>query len=347
LGALLTLGWGTTLVSVLAPSLPARIWTMPFRDGVGSSARVLAAGVAVCGLAAAVPDLSSRLAAFAAMERGWVTVFVGAGVVRGTVQVASTLLVRQGLHTPLITAQATGRALEMLGLLVSCQGSSPTIFVLAWLVYPVTQAVALHVLRPSRQGPSAAGHEEPVAPYPSRGGGAANFAALILELIVPTAWLRLGGDAAYVVYRAVSSAVGYVVLFPRYWYVVSGSARASRTGVRFALGVVIVSVAAAVAYQWVTGLVPVELIAVSVIPTVLNAGAAPHFSRLRQNCLQGGDVTSPALATAAGKITELSLLVLSGRVLSLSPKWMILAYSADALGALVLHWRVAGSRGRG
>lgn len=348
LGALLTMGWGTTSLALLDPSLPARLWTIPYRDGARASWRSLAVGTGVCALVAVVPVLSNVVSAFAGTQAGWVLVFVWIGMARYAVQVMTTLLVRESLHNQLLVAQGIGRVAEIAWLGMSCWWSDTRMFVVSWLVYPGLQAFALVAARRQRGRPETTAAQRGCSWNRERASGElSNVVLSLLDIVVPTLWLRLGGEAAYVVYRAMISAVGYVVLLPRYWYVVAeSSAAAPRGTVRFALSVMAVSVTVAVGYQWLTRVVPVEAMLWAVIPVLFSSGSAPHYSRLRQGCLRRGDIASPAISAVAGRIAELLLLVLLAGAFRAPGHVTVLAYCGTAVSAVVLDRQVARSANR-
>lgn len=221
-------------------------------------------------------------------------------------------------------------------------------FVLAWLAYPGLQLIALVTEGRGRCLPGNAALQRNTALQKGHScteerasGELSNVASSLLDLVVPTVWLGMAGDAAYVAYRSIGSTVGHVVLFPRYWYVVSGSSRSAPESIwRFTLSVMAVSVVTSLGYQWFTRLVPVEAMLWSVIPVLFSSGTAPTYSRLRQECLRRGDIVSPAVSSVAGRIAELLLLLFLAGIGRFPPHVTILAYCGTAVSAVVLEWRV-------
>lgn len=340
LGAMLAMGWGATVMMLLTPALPARMWTIPFGQALRSSSAGLGASALVCALAVSLPPTSAIVSSLAGIGALWVLVFFLVGLIRHTVQVATTLIVRQGLHRPLLDWQGVGRGAEIVALGIGCRWPDVLLFCVAWLVYPALQLLALWLVPGVRDPAPARG--EPAEAVAGGAGEAANLASSVLDLVVPTLWLRVGGEAAYVAYRGMTAAVGYVVLVPRYWYVVVSTSLGTIRERRpyLAAATMALSLVGAFCYQWMSGLVPLDMMLWSAIPVLASAGSATMFSRLRQLCLQRGDITSPALATVAARVTEAALLMLFARVIGLGPHVIILAYCASALGAVLLRWRV-------
>lgn len=334
LGAMLTVGWGSTLYGMAGPTLAARLWSAPRRRAFSVCTRVL---VATCGLPFVVglwPAVGAPLVELSDITLPWMVLFVTLGLVRAHAQVLSTLSVRHGRHARVLCFQLFGRAVEIALTLTAAIGGIGWLLVLAWLAYPLAQWLLLAVEWHEYQDPVVAA---PQAVGESRVWIAA-MASQAFDLVMPTVWLRQGGGEIFVAYRAVTSALANSTMLPRYWYVLSpDKSQDGNIGVGLLVAVLAGTLILSAVFQLGSNAVPWEVFVWSLIPLLITGAAMPSFSRLRQLCLNQGRLIPPAVAMIAGRLTELAALLLVVRG-DLGPGATIVAYTGFAVCAPVLHY---------
>jgi hypothetical protein len=159
------------------------------------------------------------------------------------------------------------------------------------------------------------------------------------DLAMPTLWLQVGGAAAFVAYRAIAAALSNSALLPRYWFVVvSPSRRARGESARLFFVSFLSAFFLASVFLWGTDAVPIELILWSSIPLLINSLAVPSFSRMRQKCLNRGQIIQPAVAMIIGRLAEIALLLLFVGTKILPNAGVVVAYSGFALSAPALRF---------
>lgn len=334
LGAILTLGWGTALYGMAGPTLAARLWSAPRRSGLAACIRVLAATFGLLFVVALWPGVGALLADLSGISLSWLVLFVALGLVRANAQTLSTFSVRHGRHTRVLRFQLLGRSLEIALALVAAMGGIGWLLVLAWLSYPLAQSLLLAV--EWRE------YQDPAVDAADSGGGSkawlATMASQAFDLVMPTAWLRQGGSEVFVAYRAVTSALANSTMLPRYWYVLSpDKPRDGNIGVGLLAAVLAATLILSAAFQLGSNAVPWDVFVWSLIPLLITGAAMPSFSRLRQLCLNQGQLIPPAVAMVAGRLTELTALLLTVRG-GLVPGAVIVAYTGFAVCTPVLHY---------
>lgn len=334
LGAMLTLGWGSTLYGMAGPTLAARLWSAPRRRGFAACTRVLAAACGLLFVAGLWPGAGALLADLSGISMSWLVLFVALGLLRAHAQVLSTFSVRHGRHARVLRFQLVGRTIEIALALAAGLGGNVWLLVLAWLAYPAAQLLLLAFEWREYQDPSVAA--------PDAGGGSRAWIAAMIsqafDLVMPTVWLRQGGAEVFVAYRAVSSALANSIMLPRYWYVLSpDKPRDGKVGIGLLGPVLVATLTLSVVFQLGSNAVPWDVFVWSLIPLLINGTAMPSFSRLRQLCLNQGKLVPPALAMVAGRLTELAALLLVARG-GLAPGAAIVAYTGFAVCAPALYY---------
>jgi hypothetical protein len=333
IGAILTLGWGTTLYGMFGPTLSARIWSEPRWPCLVGCTQAL---VLAWGVVAAIwlwPASEPVLSDIAGLSISWLSVFVALGLFRAYAQVLSTLSVRHGQHARVLRFQLVGRTVEIFLALLVGLGGTDWILLLAWAAYPLAQVTLLAIEWREYK-------DTPLDRVKTADNGRAWIVAMIgqgFDLVVPTVWLRFGGAEIFVAYRLMTAAISNSVMLPRYWYVLRvEKVRDGGVNIELQLAVIGVALAMSAVFQIGSNAVAWPLFAWSMLPVIINGAVMPYFSRLRQMCLNQGLLNQPILAIIAGRLAELMalmLFVLAGVASEVS----ILAYAGFALCAPVLH----------
>ena len=335
LGVLLTLGWGTAGYGLLDPSFTARIWSARVAEGLRIAVRLLLLSVAGFALICIVPWSRQGILQFSGLSLEWTTLFVLIGFMRSLAQVLNTYALRQGRHAEALMRQLPGRLLEICLILLACFLHQPTLLIFAWLSYPFSQFLIFFRERKLYES-------LPSVEQGSRDSGRAAWTVSVIgrifEMVLPTIWLRVAGDAVFVAYRSASAALSNSVLLPRYWYVIVSPDKKSKAGILLPVVVVIVSLVIAATFQIVTDAVSHDLLLMSLVPLVLNSAFMPFFSRWRQRCLFRGHVLPPALAAIAGCLGEIVLLFLLKYIFSVPPSLLILAHMGLSISVPVLRF---------
>jgi hypothetical protein len=334
LGVLLTLGWGTAGYGLLDPSFAARIWSARVAEGLRIAVRLLMFSVAGFALICIIPWSSERIIELAGLSVEWTVLFVLIGFVRAFAQVLNTYTLRQGHHTGALMWQIGGRLIEIGLVLLACCLRQPSLLVAAWLAYPLSQFLIFFRERKLYE-------VLPVIEQSSRDSDRVawivSVVGRVFEIILPTIWLRVAGDAVFVAYRSIAAALSNSALLPRYWYVIVSPDKKSQSSMLLSVVVVTVSLVIAATFQIVTDAVSHDLLILSLVPLVLNSAFMPLFSRWRQRCLLRGHVIPPALAAVAGCLGEISLLLLLKYVFSVPPGLLILAHTGLSISIPVLR----------
>jgi hypothetical protein len=328
-GAMLALGWGNTAIGLVSPRFAADVWSRPAERIVVVALRSAAACGALLLVVVFVPWLSD-LASTASGVPVWVWGPMAAiGTFRGLSQITSTIAIRNADHRPAIAAQFAGRVLEMAGVVLALLESSPGLFAAAWIVYPIAQNILLAVRWKSYPDvvPSIA-----PADGVNRSDFGTNLAAGVTDLVYPALWLWIGGAQTYITFRALSAAISFAVLVPRYWYVVAGTAAAKT---RYVSAYTITTAAIlAFGYLAIAGQLQDHAGYLFLVPLLANSILAAEFSRLRQLHLRMGLVMEPALAGLGGRLVELALLIAITRFVG--AEFAILAFSSQLISAILM-----------
>ncbi len=335
LGAILVLGWGTVGYGMLAPALSARLWSIAPDRGLRLGTRTLLAGTAVLLPVIAVPRLTEALNGLAGIGLPWLPLFAFLGLLRGHAQAMSTFSIRSGRHGQVLRHQLAGRVLEILLATVGCLSAQPLLLAAAWAAYPLTQLLLL--LREWTDYKTLPATDGGTPPQPN--AWLPTLASQGFDMAMPTLWLHLGGEAAFVAYRAVTAALANSALLPRYWYVVvSPGNRPKGEGAWIFIVSFIPAMALAAIFLLGTGSVSTEIILWSGVPLLINSLVTPAFSRMRQDCLNRGELIQPAVAVILGHLAEAALLFAFSAQTALPPACVLVAYSGYAVSALALRW---------
>ncbi|TKT72409.1 hypothetical protein YH63_013765 [Afipia massiliensis] len=334
LGVLLTLGWGNAGYGLLDPSFAARIWSARVAEGLRIAVRLLMLSVMGFALICIVPWSRERIIELAGLSVEWTVLFVLIGFVRAFAQVLNTYTLRQGHHAGALMWQIVGRLAEIGVVLLACYLRQPSLLIAAWLAYPISQLMIFFRERKVYE-------TLPVVTQSSRDSGRAawivSVVGRIFEIVLPTIWLRVAGDAVFVAYRSIAAALSNSVLLPRYWYVIVSPDKKSQSNILLPVVVVIASLLIAAMFQIVTDAVSHDLLLLSLGPLVLNSAFMPFVSRWRQQCLLRGHVLPPAFAAIAGCLGEIALLLLLRYIFSVPTGLLILAHAGLSLSVPVLH----------
>lgn len=336
LGALLTLGWGATMFGLLAPSLSSRIWSTSLRTGIELSLRNLLRGALVVSLLCLMPLSADHLVALSGISKPWILIFGFIGLVRSYAQVMSTLSIRLARHHRVLSHQLVGRILEVGLATGGCLLGEPALLVLAWLIYPLSQTILFigewrqyrNLLVP-----------EVTSDY-RRLTGLTLVASQAFDLIMPTLWLRMGGETIFIAYRAITAALANSALLPRYWYIVATPSLTDRSGPTLIVVGVILTFLLSAVFQLGTGAVPINVILWSSIPLLINSLVMPTFSKMRQACLNQGELVPPAAAIIAGRLSEILLLLIFSSIKALPSGGVVIAYTGYAVSTPVLKYSV-------
>lgn len=134
------------------------------------------------------------------------------------------------------------------------------------------------------------------------------FASSLVDMILPSLWLRLSNAHTYVIYRAMTAAISNAVLVPRYWYTVA-KVEKSKGGGLIAF-TTISSLALSTAYLFVAHQLQQPADFLFLLPLIVNSLGATELSRLRQAAMLAGLVDIPAVAMLIGVTCEALLLAL-------------------------------------
>lgn len=335
LGVLLALGWGSVAYGVIAPTLSARAWSVPLATGLWLGLRtLLLAGLALA-LLGVVPASAQALVALSGVDWPWLAIFVSLGLLRSYAQVMSTYSIRLARHARVLRYQLVGRILEICLAVWGCLMADPILLALAWLIYPLAQTT----LFVREKGEYGALPPVESASASHKGAWLPISASQALDLAMPTLWLHLGGPSAFVAYRAITAALANSALLPRYWFVVFAPARRAKgEGGALFLVSFLSAVFLAAVFLLGTGAVSSDLVWWSCIPLLINSLVMPAFSRMRQHCLNQGQLVQPAFAIIVGRIAEAIFLLLFSGLKILPNASVVVAYSGFALGAPALRF---------
>ena len=336
-GVLLVQGWGATLFTLVTPTLSSRVWTASVIEGLKGGSKGLAVALGLAVLMFSLPRSEEWVTAASNLTAPWTMWFLAIGAFRAFAQVLSTFLVRDQRHSWMHRFQLPGRFMEGGVVVGSAYLGNPYIFAAGWAIYPIAQLAALgmHPWRLREGSKREVQQSEEQGHGRTLGERVATLCCLISDLIVPTVWMRLGGEITFLAYRAITSALSYAVLLPRYWHVVA-SLQKRQVSHQMTLFVVVVSLIVALISEVGTDAIPANIIGLSMIPLILNAVGANRFSSVRQDCLHRGDLLAPAAAILGGRMAELALLVVIAWMAPSMKGAEILAYSAFAVSTLVL-----------
>lgn len=336
-GAMLALGWGNAAIGLVSPRFAADVWSRP----AGRIVVVALRSAAACGLlllvVVFVPGLSNLASAASGVPASVWGPMVAIGTFRGISQITSTIAIRSADHRPAIAVQFAGRVLEMAGMVLALVESSPALFAAAWIAYPMAQNVLLAVRW--KIYPDVAPSTES-AERTDRSDFEINLAAGATDLVYPALWLWIGGAQTYIAFRALSAAISFAVLIPRYWYVVAGTAAAKT----WYVSAYTISKAAVLAFGYlaIAGQLQDHKAYLLLLPLLANSILTAEFSRLRQLHLRAGLVMEPALAGLVGRLLELALLLAITTLVA--AEFAILAFSSQLISAILM---IALARRRG
>jgi hypothetical protein len=301
LGAILAMGWGATGYLVLDPSLPARLWSVTFREGARWIVRSFAITSAVAAVLCVVPWTSDKLSELSGLSLPWIAAFVSLGLVRNAVQMLNVFAFRLGDQRSNLGFQVVGRVSEVALVTTACVSGNAPLLLVAWLVFPCSQMALFFKER--RRYLKLPLVERKEAARSSWFGATVGQA---LELIIPTLCFNLVSHQVFVAYRGVNAAVANSGLIPKYWFMI-----ASRDGDGRSLVIITVAFAvlAGAAFQFLTEAVPLYLFAWALIPLCGVSAAVPAFSRWKQRSFEQGRVRDPYYAQAAGSAAEVVLLL--------------------------------------
>lgn len=332
-GAMLAVGWGTTLYGIVGPTLSATLWHTSRAKGGTACARALFVALCVLPVVSLLPRAVDFLTEVAGISMSWQLWFTTIGLLRAFAQTMSTYSVRHGRHEYVLRFQLAGRFVEIGLMLAAGLSGEIVLLVCAWLAYPGAQLVLL-ATEWQEYGDGTAGDDD--------AGGQARAAlytqaSQVFDLVMPSIWLR-GGPEIFVAYRAVTSALANSTMLPRYWYVLSSDKpRGEQTPPLMLAAVVGATLLFSALFQVGSNAVPWDIFAWSLIPLLVNGAVLPDFSRLRQLCLNQGRLLPPALALIIGRAAELaalSLAVLGG----MASGAVIVAYTGFAACAPALRY---------
>lgn len=334
LGALLTLGWGVTLFGIVGPTLAARLWSASRREGMAAvtwTLTIAAAGLIAISLS---HSAGAMLVDLAGLPLPWLLVFVMLGLLRACAQTLSTFSIRHGRHERVLRFQLAGRLVEIVLAVVAGIGGLAWLLILAWAAYPLAQLLLL-VLEWSDYADASA---TAAATSDRRMVWLASAIGQASDLILPTTWLRLGGEETFVAYRAVTAALANSMMLPRYWYALSpDKPRDGGVGGGLLVAMIFTTLILATAFQFGSNAIGWEIFVWSLVPLLVVGLSTPYFSRLRQICLNNGQLLPPALALGIGRLAELAALLIAvgGGFASGS---VIVAYSAFGASAPALYY---------
>lgn len=328
LGALLVLGWGSVAYGVFAPTLSARVWSVPLRTGMWLSLRtLLLTGLALV-LLSLVHVSAQVLMELSKIDLTWLVVFGSLGLLRSYAQVMSTYSIRAGLHARILGYQLAGRILEIFFAVWGCLVGERLLLAFAWLIYPLAQtALFVRDFASYRDLPVPESTTES-----QKNAWLPTSISQTFDLAMPTLWLQLGGEFAFVAYRAISAALANSALLPRYWFIVFAPTLQNKevSGIIYVLSFLSAFAMAAI-FLWGTSAVSNDLVLWSVFPLLINSLVLPSFSRMRQYCLNQGWLVQPAFAIIIGRLTEAIILLLFYGLKIQPNTSVVLAYSGFAL----------------
>lgn len=306
-GAMLALGWGSSAVGLLAPRLSSDIWSVPVNRTLWPALRCVIFVAVILAVASVVPAFSDIIDTACGLTIEYWRPLVAIGVFRGLSQVLTTLAIRAADHLRTIAIQFIARIAEIAFVLHALLDSNSTQFMMAWLVFPAAQMVFIaarwrHYAR--LQQPNAG----------SRATQAGHMATLtilassLVDMILPSLWLRLSNAHTYIIYRAMMAAISNAVLVPRYWYTVASVNKGS--GLQLVAFTTIASLVLSIGYLFVAHQLHQPADVLFVLPLIVNSLGAAELSRLRQAALLAGMVEIPAFAMLIGVTFEALLLAL-------------------------------------
>lgn len=304
LGVLIAMGWGTTGYGLFDPSLAARAWTLPSREGLFSSLRLAGLSAVALAVVCTIPWSAATVSGLAGLSIEWVAAFVSVGIFRAFAQLLSTYSLRLGRHPFVAALQIAARLMEVGLVVAGCLLTQTNLLILGLLVYPAAQLVVFAVeAEDYKKLPISATQES------NTRGWIISLVGRMLEMILPTIWLRVAGDTVFVAYKAVTSALGFSILLPRYWFVVVPPRHdLPVNGVAISALVLAASITTAGAFQLLTAAVPTVIFAWSLIPVVFNSLVMPAFSRWRQQMLRDGEIIPPAVVGIFACLVEAGML---------------------------------------
>lgn len=335
LGVILALGWGATMFGLLNPPMASRIWSASSLSGLRQCLRTLLMGLSLIILCGLIPISAHWLSSLAGISPLWVVLFVSTGLVRACTQLLSTFSIRMGRHAQTLRYQLPGRVFELIFVVWGCMTASPLLLVIAWLIYPLAQ-VMLVMTEWHHYHDFAVPTE---TKKDDKNTLIATVASQGFDLLMPTLWLKIGGESVFIAYRSVTAALANSALLPRYWYVVVAPAvHVNRSGAWAVVVVLLSTLVLSAAFQYGTGAVSHDFVLWSIIPILMNSLGIPAFSRMRQNCLNQGRLIPPSIAIIVGHLGVIMLLFLLVGNKALPVGALILAYTGFALCTPALRY---------
>lgn len=327
-GALVALGWGTTGYGLLDPSLSARIWSAPVYEGLRRSLQLLAGSLTVLGVVCLIPWTAGKVSYFSGIPIEWVAILSALGVFRACMQLIITYSLRLGRHHFVLGPQIAGRLIEIALVIWACVAGWKVLLIPALLAYPAGQLVVFLAERRKYET-----LESKQAQASDSRAWVISVIGRVLEMVLPTVWLRLGGEAVFVAYKSISAALSNSVLLPRYWYVITSPNKEGGSGT-LVIGALVLfsSIGMAGVFQFLTAAVQPELFLWSLVPLTFNSLVIPFFSRWRQRLLLEGDIVPPAVVSVLACLIEACLLTVFDQFPSLPLGLFMVANIGLSLG---------------